>query len=97
MKPRGERKRALLEFDDEGWVGAPMIEAAIPTQIRWLDVIERALSELRLHVQETANLDEASAIAQELRAELSALRPRIDEVNELWRSLSARVTFYPGS
>jgi hypothetical protein len=73
-----------------------MIEAGIPTQIRWLDAIERALRELLPHVHETANLDKASGIAQELRAELSALQPRIDEVNELWRSLFARVTFYPG-
>jgi hypothetical protein len=85
-----------MEFDDEDRVGALMIEAAIPTQICWLDAIERALRELLPHVQETANLDKASGIAQELRAELSALQPRTDEVNELWRSLFARVTFYPG-
>lgn len=85
-----------MEFDDEDRLGAPMIEAAIPIQIRWLDAIERALRELLPHVQETANLDKASAIAQEFRLELSALRPHIEEVNELWRSLFARVTFYPG-
>ncbi len=85
-----------MEFDDEDRISALMIEASIPTQICWLDVIERALRELLPHVQQTANLDKALGIAQELRAELSALQPRIDEVNELWRSLFARVTFYPG-
>jgi hypothetical protein len=85
-----------MEFDAEDRVAAPMIEATIPTQIRWLNATERALSELRPHVRELANLDKASGIAEESRAELSALQPRIDEVNELWRSLLARVTFYPG-
>ena len=92
-----------MEFGGTVRGGAPIqyerstiIHADIPTQIGWLDGIETALRELRPFVQAAAVLDEASAISRELRAEITSSQPRTDVANELWLSLLARVTFYPG-
>jgi hypothetical protein len=91
-----------MKFDGTVRGGAPIqserltiIHADIPTQIGWLDGIEAALRELRPIVQSTAVLDDASAIAQELRSEITSSQPCLDIADRLWRALLANVTFYP--
>lgn len=92
-----------MQFDRAIRAGAPIRSedhlairrVDVRTQIAWLDGIEAALRELRPHVQDKAAIDEASTVAQELRAELTKPQPRIDVSDPLWRSLLATVTFYP--
>jgi hypothetical protein len=92
-----------MEFGGAVHAGAPIrsedhlaIDGVdVPTLIAWLDGIEAALRELRRYVQDKAAIDEASTIAQQLRAEITVPQPRIDVSNKLWQSLLAIVTFYP--